>query len=67
MIERLGCDHAIDVYNAGGLADLVAAHGNRALEQRQAAGQDTMVLSARRSAIFRPRGSPAERWRGRHR
>jgi len=43
MIERLGCDHAIDVYNAGGLADLVAAHGNRALEQRQAAGQDTMV------------------------
>jgi hypothetical protein len=69
MIEGLGSDHAIDVYNAGGLADLVAAHGNHALEQRHAAGQDTMVrekvfegcrwpddhhVATGRSAIFDP-------------
>jgi hypothetical protein len=67
MIEGLGCDHTIDVSNAGGLADLVAAHGNHALEQRQAAGHDTVVcekifagcgwpdehrVAAGRSAIF---------------
>jgi hypothetical protein len=38
MIEGLGGDRAIDVYNACGPADLVVAHGNHAPE-RHAAGR----------------------------
>jgi hypothetical protein len=65
MIERLGCDHAIDVYNAGGLADLVAAHGNHALELRQAAGQDTMGLSRRDGVRFSTARKPGGALAGR--
>jgi hypothetical protein len=69
MIEGLGGDRAIDVYNAGGSADLVAAHGNRAPERRHAAGRTpwfairfssvadgrtTTMSQAGRSAIFDP-------------
>jgi len=46
MIEGLGGDRAIDIYNAGGPADLVAAHRNHPLEQRHTAGQDAMVREA---------------------
>jgi hypothetical protein len=56
MIEGLGGDHAIDEYNAGGPADLIAAHSNHALEQRQVAGQETMA----REKIFEGCGWPDE-------
>ena len=54
MIEGLGGDRAIGVYNAGGPADLVVAHGNHAPERRHAAGQETMV----REKIFKRCGWP---------
>jgi hypothetical protein len=54
MIEGLGGDRAIDVYNAGGPADLVVAHGNHTPERRHAAGQETMV----REKIFKRCGWP---------
>src|SRR5579864_6071066 len=43
MIEGLGGDCAIDVYNACGPADLVVAPRNHAPVRRHTAGQDTMV------------------------
>jgi len=43
MIEGLGGDRAIDIYNANGPADLVAAHRNHPLEQRHTVRQDAMV------------------------
>jgi hypothetical protein len=54
MIEGLGGDRAIDVYNAGGPADLVAAHGNHVPEWRHAAGPDITV----REKIFERCGWP---------
>jgi hypothetical protein len=54
MIEGLSGDRAIDVYNAGGPADLLVAHGNHAPERRHAAGQETRV----REKIFERCGWP---------
>jgi hypothetical protein len=69
MIEGLGGDRAIGVYNAGGPADLVVAHGNHAPERRHAAGRtpwfarsflrvaDGRTTTMSRACDFQPRRS----------
>jgi hypothetical protein len=64
MIEGLGGDRAIDVYNAGGPPDLIAAHGDHAPERRHAAGRDTMVREKILERCGWPNDHDGARWDG---